>query len=38
MCHLQLNCWIKGSSGSNFTVRIPYPCDAGAPPGFNDKR
>ena len=38
MCHLQLNCWIKGMSGSGFVVRIPYPCDVSGPPGFNDKR
>jgi len=38
MCHLQLNCWIKGVGGSGFVIRIPYPCDGGAPPGFNDRR
>ena len=26
MCHIQLNCWVKGRSGSSFVIRIPYPC------------
>jgi hypothetical protein len=38
MCHLQLNCWIKGVKGSRFEIRIPYPCDGWTPPGFNNKR
>lgn len=38
MCHLQLNCWIKGIKGSQFTIRIPFPCDGGGIPGFKDQR
>ena len=32
MCHVQLNCWIKGVKGSKFVLRFPYSCDfPGAP-------
>ena len=27
MCHIQLNCWVKGSKGSDFALRFPYPCE-----------
>ncbi len=26
MCHVQLNCWIKGKKGSGMVLRIPYEC------------
>ncbi len=26
MCHVQLNCWIKGKKGAGLVMRIPYPC------------
>jgi hypothetical protein len=26
MCHVQLNCWVKGVKGSRFVQRFPYPC------------
>jgi RHS repeat-associated protein len=32
MCHVQLNCWMKGQKGSKFVLRFPYSCDFwGAP-------
>ncbi|MEZ5616462.1 MAG: RHS repeat-associated core domain-containing protein [Rhodocyclaceae bacterium] len=27
MCHVQLNCWVKGVKGSKFVLRFPYSCD-----------
>ena len=27
MCHVQLNCWIKGKKGSKLVLRFPYSCD-----------
>ncbi len=36
MCHIQLNCWIKGKKGSDVTLRIPYPCKTG--PSQNDPK
>lgn len=26
MCHVQLNCWIKGKKASKFVIRVPFPC------------
>jgi len=37
-CHLQLNCYIKGLKRSGRAIRVPYPCDWAAPPGFTDRR
>jgi RHS repeat-associated protein len=33
MCHVQLNCWVKGVSGSGFALRFPYSCDGGGAGG-----
>jgi hypothetical protein len=37
-CHLQLTCYSKGVSKSHINLRVPFPCDWSAPPGFQDKR